>query len=143
MFDPLATLALRTPLGSVRNDVRIARQADDVWAVISDVGNVAAWFPSFTDSRVEGNQRHITTATGIPLIEDVLRVDHDQRRFQYAVVPNGVIREHRATVDVIDLEDGTCLVTYSTDIVPAVLALAFSGGIAEALENLRRIMEGG
>ena len=139
--DHLATLALRTSLGSVRNDVRIARSADDVWAVVADVGNVASWFPSFVTSRVEGDQRLITTSTGFTLVEDILRVDHDQRRFQYSVVPNGAIREHRATVDVIEIGKNTCLVTYSTDIIPSVLALAFGGGIAEALLNLRRVME--
>ena len=141
MSSDLATLALTTPLGSIRNDVRIKRSAADVWAVVGDVARVADWFPSFESSRVEGSQRLITTRTGIALVEDILRVDHDQRRFQYAVVPNGAIKEHRATVDVIDLADGTCLLTYSTDIIPAVLALAFSGGIGEAIENLRRLME--
>ena len=143
MTDDLATLALRTPLGSIRDDVRINRSAADVWAVVGDVGRVADWFPSFVSSSVVGNQRHITTKTGIPLVEDILRVDHDQRRFQYSVVPNGAIREHRATVDVIALDAGSCLLTYSTDIIPAVLALAFSGGIAEAIENLRVMLESG
>lgn len=141
MSSDLATLALTTPLGSIRNAVRIKRSAADVWAIVADVASVAEWFPSFESSRVQGSQRLITTRTGIPLAEDILRVDHDQRRFQYAMVPNGAIKEHRATVDVIDLADGTCLLTYSTDIVPAVLALAFSGGIAEAIENLRRMLE--
>jgi carbon monoxide dehydrogenase subunit G len=139
--DPLATVALVTPFGSVRNDVRIRRSAREVWAVIADVASVADWFPSFQSSRVEGTQRIVVTGTGISLVEDILRVDHEQRRFQYAIVPNGAIREHRATVDVIDLGDETCLVTYSTDMAPAVLVLALSGGVAEALDHLRDRLE--
>ncbi len=141
MNDLLATVALVTPIGSVRNDVRIRRPADDVWRVIADVGSVADWFPSFRSSRVEGRQRIVVTQTGISLVEDIWRVDHEQRRFQYAIVPNGAIREHRATVDVIDLGDETCVVVYSTDMAPAVLVLALSGGIAEALDNLRGRLE--
>lgn len=141
MSDRLATLGLVASFGSMRNDVRIHRSAEVVWAVIADVGNVADWFPSFASSRLVGTQRIVVTRTGISLVEDVLRVDHEQRRFQYAIEPNGAIREHRATVDVIDLGDDTCLVTYSTDMVPAVLVLAISGGIAEALETLRDQLE--
>ena len=141
MSDCLATLGLVASFGSLRNDVRIQRTADVVWAVIADVGAVANWFPSFASSRLVGTQRIVVTRTGVSLVEDVLRVDHEQRRFQYAVVPNGVIREHRATVDVIDLGDDTCLVTYSTDVVPAVLVLALGGGTAEALETLRDQLE--
>jgi carbon monoxide dehydrogenase subunit G len=141
VHDPLTTVALVTPFGSVRNDVRIRRSAADVWRVIADVGSVAEWFPSFRSSRVEGTQRVIVTNTGMSLVEDVLRVDHEQRRFQYAIVPNGAIREHRATVDVVDLGDESCLVVYSTDMAPAVLVLALSGAIAEALDNLRDRLE--
>jgi carbon monoxide dehydrogenase subunit G len=141
VLDPLATVALVTSFGSVRNDVVIARSAADVWGVIADVGSVADWFPSFLSSRVEGTQRTVVTRTGIALVEDILRVDHAQRRFQYAIVPNGAIREHRATVDVIELGPQQSLVTYSTDMAPAVLVLALGGGIAEALENLRVQLE--
>ncbi len=141
MGDLLATLGLVAPFGSLRNDVRIHRPADVVWAVIADVGRVADWFPSFQSSRLSGTQRIVVTRNGVSLVENVLRVDHEQRRFQYSVVPNGAIREHRATVDVIDLGDETCLVTYSTDMVPAVLVLALGGGIAEALETLREQLE--
>ena len=143
MFDDLAIVALDTPLGSVRNDVLIERSAADVWAVVAKVGAIADWFPSFVSSRIEGSDRIIVTKTGLAMTEQILRVDHDQRRLQYSIKPMGPIREHRGTVDVISLFDSSCLVTYSTDVVPSVLALAMGAGIAEALQNLCALMESG
>jgi uncharacterized protein YndB with AHSA1/START domain len=139
----LATVALQTPLGSVRNHIRIQRNAKDVWDVIADAASIADWFPSFVSSRIEGRDRIIVTKTGLPVTEEILRVDHDQRRLQYAIKPGGPIKEHRGTVDVIGLNDESCLVIYSTDVVPSVLALAISAGIEEALVNLCALMESG
>ena len=54
-----------------------------------------------------------------------------------------MIVHHRGTIDVIDLEDDSCLVVYSTDCDPRAMALMIAGGTAGALEELRRQMETG
>ena len=51
-------------MGTVRRQARIARSADDVWAVISDPLTIAQWFPGIVDATVDGTTRVVTTASG-------------------------------------------------------------------------------
>ena len=50
-------------------------------------------------------------------------------------------RQHRGTIDVIDLNGTTCLVIYSTEADPRAMALVIGGATAGALDELRRQME--
>ena len=127
-------------LGSIRHEIRIRRPAEDVWALAGDPARLHEWFPGIVASDVDGTTRVVTTATGIPMPEEILVVDPVQRRFQYRLTAP-VFRHHRGTIDVIDLGDGTSLVVYSTDADPRAMALTIGGGTAGALDELRRVME--
>jgi Polyketide cyclase / dehydrase and lipid transport len=137
----LATRALTAAWGTVRNEVLVERPADDVWRVIADAGRIAEWFPAFASSRMEGAERHIVMNTGLPLVEEICIVDHEQRRLQYRLKPNFLISDHRATVDVLAISATSSALVYGTDITPSILALTFGGGIGEAIENLKRMLE--
>jgi hypothetical protein len=127
-------------LGSIRHELRIARRADDVWALVGDPTRLAEWFPGIVACAVDGSSRVITTGAGIPMPEEILVNDPVQRRFQYQITAP-LFRFHRGTIDVIDLGDETSLVVYSTDADPRAMALTIGGGTADALDELGRIME--
>ena len=127
-------------LGSIRNEVRLTRPADEVWALVGDPTRLHEWFPGIVSCAVDGNSRVITTGAGLPMPEEILVVDPVQRRFQYRITAP-MFRHHRGTIDVIDLDDGTCLVVYSTDADPRAMALTIGGGTAGALDELRRIFD--
>ena len=127
-------------LGSIRHHVRIDRPAADVWSLAGDPARLHEWFPGIVDCRVEGTTRVITTGAGIPMPEELLVVDPVQRRFQYRITAP-MFSYHRGTIDVIDLGDGTCVVTYQTDADPRTMALTIAGGTAGALDELKRRME--
>ena len=127
-------------IGSIRHQVRIHRSADDVWALVGDPARLHEWFPGIVACQVDGSTRIITTATGMPMPEEILLNDASQRRFQYRLtVP--LFQFHRGTIDVIDLEDGSCLVVYQTEADPRTMALVIAGGTAGALRELHRQME--
>ena len=129
------------PRGSVRRHVRINRSADDVWALIGDPARLPEWFPGIVACTVDGTSRVITTGTGLPMPEEILVRDDDmQRRFQYRITAP-IVRHHRGTIDVIDLDDGSCLVVYATDADPRTMALTIGGGTAGALDELRRLLD--
>lgn len=107
---------------SVRRERVIAAGADRVWEVVSHPELLHLWFPGLSDCRVEGDVRTITTHTGISLAEKILTNDSLQRRFQYRI-EGGLFAEHLASIDVIPLEDGRCLVTYASDADPATMAI--------------------
>ncbi|MHB1445103.1 MAG: SRPBCC family protein [Acidimicrobiales bacterium] len=127
--------------GSVRRHVRIARPAEDVWAIVSDPASIQEWFPGIVASTVDGTTRVITTGAGLPIPEEIVTNDPIQRRFQYRIT-GPLAREHLSTLDVIDLEDGTCLAVYAADAAPAIMALIIAGAAGNALEHLRASMEG-
>jgi hypothetical protein len=151
-----ATLGLTAPWGSVRAEVAIQCAADLAWARIADVANNASWFTSITQSWCEPDPdngrplRKVALANGAVLVEDLIVVDHVQRRLQYQLRPALVFTHHLATIDVIDLSRlsdlsgstvAQCLVVYSTDLSPRPLALSFGAGARRALQTLKEQLE--
>lgn len=127
-------------IASIRHHVRIARSADDVWALVGAAERLPEWFPGIVAAEVEGNRRTITTATGIPMPEEITVCDPLQRRFQYRIdVP--LVTYHRSTIDVIPLGDQECLVQYAVDAEPRTMALVIGGGARGALAELKTQME--
>ena len=133
-------------MASIRRELRIDRNAAQVWPLIGDPGRIHEWFPGIVSCTVEttedGVSRTVTLGTGIPLVEHVITNDPIAHRFQYRIA-GGVFKEHLGTVDVIDLGDGTCLGVYSTDAVPDVMALVIGGATGTALENIKALAETG
>jgi uncharacterized protein YndB with AHSA1/START domain len=126
--------------GSLRHEIRIHRSAADVWALAGDATKLHTWFPGIVDCTVDGNMRVITMGTGLPMPEEILLIDHTQRRFQYRITAP-IFVHHRGTIDVIELADDECLVVYSTEADPRTMALVIAGGTAGALVELKRQME--
>ena len=131
---------MTTNRGSVRRHVHIKRSAEDVWARIGDPARIQEWFPGIVSSEVDGTTRVITTGAGLPMPEEILTHDSIQRRFQYRITAP-MFREHLSTLDVLDLDDGTCVVVYSADAVPSTMALVIAGAAGNALEHVRELME--
>jgi hypothetical protein len=127
-------------MATVRRQVRIARRARDVWAVIGDPVTIADWFPGITAAEVDGDTRVIHTETGLPLPEQIVTNDPLQRRFQYRLLAP-MVRDHLGTIDVFDLGGDASLVSYATDCEPAPVALIIGGATGAALRELRRQLE--
>jgi uncharacterized protein YndB with AHSA1/START domain len=129
-------------MATLRRDVRFRHPAEAVWGAITDAGSLATWFPGLSDSHLDGDVRTVTLGSGIPLPERIVTNDPLQRRLQYRIEA-GPVRQHLATVDVIDLDDGTCLAVYSTDAEPDVMALVVGAACGNALLELRRQFDEG
>ena len=127
--------------GSVRRHVRIARGAQDIWALIGDPARLPEWFPGIESATVDGTSRVITTGAGLPMPEEIVTNDPLQRRFQYRITAP-MFKEHLSTLDVIDLGDGTSVVVYAADAEPSTMALVIAGAAGNALEHLRTMLEG-
>jgi len=129
-------------MATLRREIRIHRPAAEVWTVCGRPELLHLWFPGIVNCAVEGDIRTITTGTGIPIPEQIITNDALQHRFQYRITA-ALFTSHLATLDVIDIGDGTCMVVYSTDAEPAVMALVIGGGTSGALAELKRQFESG
>jgi uncharacterized protein YndB with AHSA1/START domain len=127
-------------LGAVRHHLRINRPADEVWELAGDPTRLHEWFPGVSSCQVDGKSRVIVLGSGMPMPEEILVNDAVLRRFQYRITAP-MFQFHRGTIDVIDLEDGTCLAIYTTEADPRTMALTIAGGTAGALDELKRQME--
>ena len=127
-------------MGTVRRHVFIARSADDVWGLVGDPSRLHEWFPT-TGTEVEGSKRWVSLASGLRFEEEIVTLDHDLRRFQYRIVNNAIVQSHLGTVDVIADGPDRCVVVYSTDADPEVMALMIAGAAGDGLERLRTKME--
>jgi len=129
-------------MGSVRRHVVIDRSADDVWDLVGDPTSISHWFPGIVDATVDGTTRVITTASGIPMPEEIVTNDPLQRRFQYRITAP-IMQNHIGTIDVFALGEQSSLVAYSTDCEPDTMALIIGGATGNALGELRRMLEVG
>ncbi len=128
-------------MGTVRRHAFVECNADKVWAFVGAPERLHEWFP-ITECRVEGLKRWITLAAGIVFEEDIVTLDQDLRRFQYKIVNNPLIKFHIGTVDVIPDSENRCLVMYSTDMDPEVLALPIGGAAGVGLAKLKEMFDG-
>lgn len=125
-------------MGTVRRHTFIDASADDVWALVGDPARLHEWFP-IVGCEVKGDKRWIDLAGGLRFEEDIVTLDHDLRRFQYSIVNNPIVKRHLGTVDVIPDGHDRCVVVYSTDLDPEVMALIIAGGAGAALDKLHDI----
>lgn len=130
-------------MATLRSDIRIERPAEQVWPVISDAGNISAWFPLVASSTATGDRRHCMLDGDVPLDEEIVTNDDTLRRFQYRIVGGGVpVESHLGTVDVID-NGASSLVMYSTEVSPDEVADTLGPAIEDGLRGLKRYCESG
>jgi uncharacterized protein YndB with AHSA1/START domain len=132
--------AVHRTRASVRRHVRIRRPAEVVWPYVGDPTRLAEWFTGIAECRVTGATRTVVTESGVAMPEEIVTNDPLARRFQYRIT-TALFHEHLSTIDVIDLDDGTCLAVYGVDANPATLALVIAGAAGDALHRLRELVE--
>ncbi len=129
-------------MATLRTHITIDRPADDVWAVVSDAGNISAWFPIVKTSEANDGKRHCELDGDVPLDEEIVTNDPSLRRFQYRITGGGVPAEsHLGTVDVLDQDGGRSLVVYSTEVTPDEIADTLGPAIEDGVRGLKQYCE--
>jgi len=124
-------------VASLRYEVQIGRDPNDVWNVVSDAGSVSEWFPLIEKSDAYDGKRTIVLQGGAKVEEDIVTNDPKLRRFQYRITGGDFpVDFHLGTIDVIAVDNGS-LVIYGTEIRPDALADVIGPATADALANLR------
>ncbi|MPY80002.1 MAG: SRPBCC family protein [Actinophytocola sp.] len=127
-------------MATLRTHATIDRPAKEVWDVVSDAGNISAWFPAVKTSTATGGARSCELADGSPLHEEIITNDPELRRFQYRITGGMPVESHLGTVDVID-NGATTLVVYSTEITPDSLADVLGPAVEEGVQGLKQYCE--
>lgn len=133
-------------MASLRRDIQLARDPEDVWDAIQDVGTVhdrlARGF--VVDTTVDQpSARVVTFANGAVVRELIVDVDHQRRRIAYTAVEGPLgSTHHNASFEVLAEPGGGTLLLWVTDLLPDEVAPAVEGMMDQGVAAIRRTLDG-
>ncbi len=105
-------------MASIYAEVTINRTADEVWADVSDVGEISGMLDIVSASSADGDVRKCTLANGAEIAEKILSIDHENRRVGYTITEGLPFDHHAASMQVFDAGNGTSTLRWITDVKP-------------------------
>ena len=126
-------------MGEARAEITINRQADDVWAVIGNFGDLT-WMPGVETCELQGDDR-VLGMMGMRVVERQLARDDEGRTLTYGIVDGDMKPEvHRATITVMPAGSGS-FVTWDVETDDAMVEV-MQGAYTGALGALKEQLEG-
>ena len=131
-------------MASIHKHISVDLPARDAWDALRDYGAVhERVVPGFVvDTRLEGDDRVVTFASGARARERLVTLDDERRRLVYTVVdgPLGATH-HQASVEVVDGDGGAaCTILWTTDVLPDRLAPAIDGLMDQGAAAMARTL---
>jgi hypothetical protein len=125
----------------IRVDIDIEASPDFVWDVLRDTGAVHTRLaPGFvTDTRLDGDSRHVTFANGVTVRELLVSCDDSARRLAYSV-QGGSGQHHHASFAALANERGGTRLVWTTDVYPEAAAAKLRPMIEMGTEVMRRTL---
>ena len=106
-------------MASIHKDIHLDAPASDVWDAVRDFGAVhRRLVPGFVlDCKPDGDVRLVAFANGTTARELLVDCDEARRRLVYAVVSERV-KQHSASVQVIEDGESTSRLIWTVDVLP-------------------------
>ncbi len=109
-------------MATIRKEIVIEANADQVWDAVSDIGAVHQRFvPGYTlDTQLDGNDRILYFPHGGVVRERIVSIDAETYRFSYAVVEgsNPPLIHHHASFQVFAKDENESILVWITDFLP-------------------------
>jgi hypothetical protein len=131
-------------MASIHREIRIRARLAEVWDALRDVGALhTRLVPGFvTDTRLEGDARVVTFASGMVARERIVAVDEGARRVVWSAAA-APLTHHNASAQVFeDGPDGVRFV-WIADLLPDEAAPAVAGMMDQGLAAIRAHFERG
>lgn len=128
-------------MAQVRNEIRVARPADEVWKVAGDFAGIAAWLPGIEDGGTDGDVRTLRMGDAV-IRERLLDRDDTARRYEYTIVesPMAFTNYHAVLSVEPDGDDGSRVV-WTVELGPDDLAEVMGPFLAGGLQALAAQLE--
>jgi carbon monoxide dehydrogenase subunit G len=106
-------------LASIRKEIEIDADPDQVWAALRDFGAVhERLVPGFVvDARLDGDDRIVTFFNGSVLREVLIDLDDDARRLVWSIV-DGPYTHHNGSAQVFASDEDRTRFVWVTDLCP-------------------------
>jgi carbon monoxide dehydrogenase subunit G len=110
-------------LASIRKEIEIDADPDQVWAALRDFGAVhERLVPGFVvDARLDGDDRIVTFFNGSVLREVLIDLDDDARRLVWSIV-DGPYTHHNGSAQVFASDEDRTRFVWVTDLLPNEMA---------------------
>jgi Polyketide cyclase / dehydrase and lipid transport len=110
-------------LASIRKEIEIDDDPDQVWAALRDFGAVhERLVPGFVvDARLDGDDRIVTFFNGSVLREVLIDLDDDARRLVWSIV-DGPYTHHNGSAQVFASDEDRVRFVWVTDLLPDEMA---------------------
>jgi len=130
-------------MASIRRELLVRSDPEDVWAAIRDVGAVHERLaPGFVvDTRLEDGARVVTFANGLVARELIVDVDDEARRLVWSVVGSPRLTHHNASLQVFADAGGHSRVVWIADLLPDEIAGTIAGMIEQGLSVMKKTLE--
>jgi hypothetical protein len=129
-------------MASIHKDVPIRAPADHVWDAVRDFGALhTRLVPGFVlDTHLEGKARIVSFANGTVARELLVDCDDTRRRLVYAVISERM-KQHSASVQVIDDGKGCCRLIWIVDVLPHEMAPYIDGQMDQAAIAMQKALQ--
>ena len=130
-------------MASILKDIIIEAHPDQVWDALRDWGALHRRLaPGFVaDTRLDGEDRIVTFASGLVVREVLVDLDDERRRLVWSVV-DGPYTHHNGVAQVHPAGRHTRFV-WAADLLPDTRAAATARAMEEGLKAIKHALEGG
>ena len=129
-------------MASIVKDISIDADPDDVWDAVRDFGALHTRLaPGFvTDTKLDGDARIVTFASGTVARELLVGCDDRRRRLAYAIAANERIKQYAGSVQVF--ADGTAgsRVVWIVDLLPNEIAPYISAQMDQGVLAMQKAL---
>jgi len=129
-------------MASIHKEFDVATAAGDVWDAVRDFAAVHTRLaPGFvTNSVMDGDSRLVTFSNGTSARELLVDCDDTKRRLVYAVISER-IRQHSASVQIVEDGDGHSRFIWIVDVLPNEIAPYISAHMDLSIAAMKTKLE--
>ena len=128
-------------MASIHKDIPIQAPAHEVWDAVRDFGALhTRLVPGFVlDTRLDGEARVVTFASGTVARELLVDCDDARRRLAYAIVSERM-KHYSASVQVTADGDARSRVLWTVDVLPHEIAPYISGQMDQGVFAMQKAL---
>jgi hypothetical protein len=129
-------------MATVRREITTRATPASAWDAIRDVGALhTRLVPGFVvDTRVEGDARVVTFASGLVVTEPIVTVDEEERRLVWGAI-GGPLTHYNGAVQVFPDRAGSRVV-WTADFLPNDSAPVVASMIEQGMAAMKRTLDG-
>ena len=114
--------------------------ADVRWSILSDVSR-CDWVPSVETISLDGDCRFFVMEGMGRIVERILLLDNETMTLQYSAIETPApVDHHRATMRVLEVDEGHCQLEWKTEIDPEAFADGVHHGMLISLQGIESVL---